>query len=292
MKSYNGCVFFVDMLGVSKLTLGEFQISENDYLPWAGECEFNGNSSLSFVLYKEFQNLIRTTARKHKLQIHLLSDNAFVWSKNTVRVVKCCAEFMQKAAIKGLLCRGGLGYGGIIEEISENNQILLGDAVTSAVKLEAKAKGMRVLMNQDIPSEVHSNNDIFSYRYQKYLFKPFVNPLDFETYDEFKWYMIPFRDLNRYSASCNLTNAEKISAAIERQRIVNSLVLSPKYSWNCLTKDGLIQVKTTIRFITESCKCEMPPNKHLSEHVDVRNAALLKQWNVIVSDVKNYAPPL
>lgn len=289
MKSYNGTVLFVDMLGVSKLTLGEFSISIDEYLPWGDSSNYRGNTSLSFALYKEFQELIGSLSRKHKLNIFLLSDNAFVWSKNTVKVVKFCAEFMQKATKLGLLCRGGMCYGGIIEDMNEGKQILLGDAVTGAVKLEGKAKGSRILINQELPLQAHQCNAKFSLKFQNHLFKPFTNYLDYEVYDEFKWYSVHFAYLIKPIRSFIHEQHEQLNATIEQQMLINALVLSPRFSWNCLTAEGRVHVKATIQFIGETHPFKIAPIKFLDEHVRSRSKPLLDRWNLISSDPKNYA---
>lgn len=142
----------------------------------------------------------------------------------------------------GILCRGGIAYGDIIEDNNTKlGQMLLGNAVSKAVKLEqAGAKGCRVLMNQEVPASLHDYDSSFlSKIYQ--LFQPFENPLDYQIYDEFKWY---------YSQSLKDLNTAKgiIQATIERLCLAAKLQYHPRFNWNVRTKEGYIHVKSSMRF--------------------------------------------
>lgn len=63
----------------------------------------------------------------------------------------------------GILCRGGLAYGEILESDDSNQMghFILGDAVTRAVELEGKAKGCRVLIDDELPSALYKFDKIF-----------------------------------------------------------------------------------------------------------------------------------
>lgn len=288
MKIYNGAVLFLDMLGVSALTLGKFEIKKEDYAPWGMENDFLGNSSLAYVMYKHFQDLIVDVACKYHVHTYLLSDNVFVWSDNVVSVVKFTAEFMQKALNTGLLCRGGLSFGQIIEEMNGNNQILLGDAVINAVMLEAKSKGSRVLTDDNIPVNVHRCEKYFANKFNNYLFAPIENPLDFTIFDELKWYIFPYSMLNFKTESFILTDEEKIEATIERMKLLNMLVLSPKFGWNCITPEGLMHIKASIKFIGQNDILNVRVDKILNEFVKKRDQSLLSKWDSKMSEPSNY----
>lgn len=288
MKSYNGAVLFLDMLGVSALTLGKFEIKKDDYAPWGIEEEFLGNKSLSYVIYKDFQTLIVDTAKKYNVQIYLLSDNAFVWSVNSISVIKFSAEFMQKALNIGLLCRGGLSYGEIIEEINGVNQILLGDAVTNAVKLEGKSKGSRILIDFNIPMNVYDVDNDFANKFNNHIFAPLENPINYEIYDEYKWYVFPYNMLNSKISSIVLMDGDKIEATKERMKLLNRLVLSPKFRWNCITQEGLVHIKASIRFVGQNDILQVHVHRILNEHVNKRDQSLLSDWDIQMSDQTNY----
>ena len=117
---------------------------------------------------------------------------------------------------------------------------------------------------------------------------PFENPLDYETYDEFKWYVFPYEMLNSTIISVAINDKEKFGATIWRMKLLDTLVLSPKFSWNDITQEGRIHIKASIRFIGQNDLLKISANKILSEHTNKRDSALLESWNSIMSDPKNY----
>ena len=171
-----------------------------------------------------------------------LSDCAFVWSENMKDVILSCHTIMWDCLQNGILCRGGIAYGDIIEDNNTNlGQMLLGNAVSKAVKLEqAGAKGCRVLMDQEVPAFLHDYDSSFlSKIYQ--LFQPFENPLDYQIYDEFKWYYSQsLKDLN--------TTIGIIQATVERLCLAAKLQYHPRFNWNVRSQEGNIHVKSSMRF--------------------------------------------
>lgn len=119
--------------------------------------------------------------------------------------------------------------------------MLLGNAVSKAVKLEqAGAKGCRVLMDQEVPVSLHDYDSSFCAEISQ-LFQPFENPLNYQIYDEFKWY---------YSQSLKDLNTSKgiIQATVERLCLAAKLQYHPKFNWNVRTPEGSIHVKSSMRF--------------------------------------------
>lgn len=105
---------------------------------------------------------------------------------------------------------------------------------------QAGAKGCRVLMDQEVPAFLHDYDSSFlSKIYQ--LFQPFENPLDYQIYDEFKWYYSQsLKDLN--------TTIGIIQATVERLCLAAKLQYHPRFNWNVRSQEGNIHVKSSMRF--------------------------------------------
>lgn len=159
---------------------------------------------------------------------------------------------MQKSIMNGLLCRGGLTFGEIIET-NENHilgRFIVGQAVTDAAHLEEIAKGSRVLINQNLPHSIWIENSENGDRISP-LFSPFTNPLDYQVYDEFKWYLVPFNVLPEKDIRI-LTKNERIEYTKQRLLLANMVRLSPWFNWNTKNDPGKIQLIATTRFIAEN----------------------------------------
>ena len=245
LKNLKGFVFYVDILGFTALTQDKIQLTEGDFNIWQVSKHFQtlGNQEFAANILILFRKILTNCQNKYpKVNFTQLSDCAFVWSDNMKDVILSCHTIMWDCLQNGILCRGGIAYGDIIEDHNSNlGQMLLGNAVSKAVKLEqVGAKGCRVLMDQEVPASLHNYDSSFCAEIYK-LFQPFENPLDYKIYDEFKWY---------YSQSLKNLNTTKgiIQATVERLCLAAKLQFHPKFNWNVRTPEGSIHVKSSMRF--------------------------------------------
>ena len=150
LKNLKGFVFYVDMLGFTALTQDKIQLTKDDFNIWQVSKYFQtlGNQEFAANILILFRKILTDCQNKYpKVNFTQLSDCAFVWSENMKDVILSCHTIMWDCLQNGILCRGGIAYGDIIEDNNTNlGQMLLGNAVSKAVKLEqAGAKGCRVL---------------------------------------------------------------------------------------------------------------------------------------------------
>ena len=243
MKEYSGAVFFVDILGVGALTQGKINITEDDFLAhrFSFKKDFSEHQFCAKLLVKFRRILTSVTEGKQKVKVAQLSDCAFIWSEDPHLVVNAAREIMWKAILAGMLCRGGLSYGQIVEPDKINTKLgmfICGGAVTDAVKLEEVGKGARVFIKPELVSELTA--------IQASAFTPRKNPIDCSVFDEFLWYKYPdhINQIHDNSARDNLTDIFKIIQAIALLRY------SPKFRWNVSSLQGKLQVASTIDIIS------------------------------------------
>ena len=143
-------------------------------------------------------------------------------------------------------------YGEIIETAQNDDlgRFILGQAVTAAVNLESIAKGARVMIDQEFPPHLWKFDKKIAEKINP-LFAPFTNPLDYTDYDEFKWYV--FSELSSSMKNLDFSSKqERIAHTKTRLKIANQVRCSPKFNWNSKSKEGLVQIKATINFISEN----------------------------------------
>lgn len=253
IKRTNGAVFFVDILGFGALTQNLIQLTNDDFSPWLDKYHQQyDNQVLAAAILAEFREVLTNINYKYEhVTISQLSDCAFVWSENIQEVILAANNIMSQCIDNGILCRGGLSYGEIIETAKESSlgRFILGKAVTEAVKLEGIAKGCRIMSSEEFPMHLYEQDRDFSNRIYP-LFQPFVNPLDYETYDEFKWYCAPFMTSQILQLPI-LGDPEKRNLTKERLKLAVKIRVHPKYNWNS-KKQGLVHVKASINFIAKS----------------------------------------
>ena len=159
ITKYEGAVFFVDILGMTALTNNLIALKKEDYSFWLDQYALeHTNQFLAASILADFRKiLIELDIEYEGVTVSQLSDCAFVWSKNITDIVLFASRFMSKSISAGLLCRGGMTYGEIIETNQEHKlgRFIVGKAVTDAAKLEGVAKGSRVLIDVDFPSNLN-----------------------------------------------------------------------------------------------------------------------------------------
>lgn len=253
INKINGAVFFVDILGFGALTQNKINLEDKDYSIWLDQysLDYDNQNLAASILAKFREILIKISDENPSVTISQLSDCAFVWSSNIKDVIIIANHIMSECISQGVLCRGGLSYGEIIET-QQNHKLgrfILGNAVTEAVKLEGIAKGCRIMVNQEFPHSLFSVDEKFSNCIYP-LFQPFINPLDFETYDEFKWYFVPF--MQKDFSLRNVEDKERATHTNSRIKLANKIRLDPRFSWNARNQQGKVHLKSSINFISES----------------------------------------
>ena len=258
-KKINGAVFFIDILGIGALTQNSLQLTDLDYEEWLKIHNVDySNQFFATALLSEFRNVLTKLSKKYtNVKIAQLSDCAFVWSEDISDIVLFSNNCMTELVKNGLLCRAGLAYGEIIETSENENhnlgKFIVGEAVTKAVKLESLSKGVRILIDEDLPHALYEQNSAFSRQIMP-LFQPFTNKIDYTTYDEFKWYLIP--NLNISTDLLSLKDTDKIFFTKERLKLASLLRFSSKFNWNVLTKQGFVHIKASIDFLS-ACDTEI-----------------------------------
>jgi len=290
INKYEGAVFFVDILGITALTNSKMNLTDEDYEPWLAKYSIEySDQFLAASILAEFRDiLIRMNDDFKDVTISQLSDCAFVWSKNITDIILFASKFMVDAIRKGILCRAGLTYGEIIETNQEHKlgRFIVGKAVTDAAKLERMSKGARILIDEEFPHNLWEQDKDFAERTIP-LFTPFTNPLDYNIYDEFKWYLCPdlTRDINNLSV---LSNDEQILLTKKRLKIANQVRCSPKYRWNSKSLEGLVQMRATINFISENKLLNILHNFDWSDVVSKRDDETVSNINRKIDNYHDY----
>jgi hypothetical protein len=247
MRQYKGGVFFVDVLGVSALTRKRVTLSESDYSAHGlSNPEHRTEHHLCANLLIKFRSVLNQIQKTRKqVKVAQLSDCAFLWSRDPLQLLNAAREFMWASTRKGLLSRGGIAYGDIIEPDKVNTSIgrfVLGEAATKAVEFEKLGKGCRIFSDVDLPSELSGR---YYYRHE-----PFIglkNPIDCSTVDEFRWFIFP--DEIRKGATLD-TNGEIVTTAL--MELVCMLCHSPQFGWNVASHQGAVQVASSVETLS-SC---------------------------------------
>lgn len=244
MKSYQGGVLFIDMLGFSALTKGQLTLGAVECEPWKVDPDgpFPHQLIAARILLAFRRALVRTKNAFKEVKVAQLSDSAFLWSKDVGALADAGRHLMHEAALMGLLCRGGLAIGGIHEPDKVNNSLgafIVGDAVTHAVALESKGKGMRIFTDQETarlvlkarPTEV---------------FNPLIDPLSGNTIDEWKWY-VPSQPLPQDRDSNKLVSGVRSLVGCH-----TTLRYSPKLSWSATTSEGRRQIACSVVAVSDA----------------------------------------
>jgi hypothetical protein len=249
-----GAVFFVDILGFSSLTQNEIKLKDQHYSPWLDKYhQKHDNQIMAAALLSEFREILLNIQNTFpSISISQLSDCAFVWSENVKDIILAANNIMSHCISNGIMCRGGMSYGEIIETTQSNSlgRFIVGKAVTDAAKLESIAKGCRIMITTEVPAALYRYDSAFNEKIYL-LFQPFTNPLDYLIYDEFKWYITPFMDDNVEDLRF-IDKNKKLDLIESRLLLAGIIRLHPKFYWNSLTPQGRLQLKASINFIAQA----------------------------------------
>jgi hypothetical protein len=246
LKQYKGAVFFVDLLGIGALTQKKIKLTEIDYVAFGLKIDQQSEQFFCAQLLIKFRSVLAKIKKENtKVNIAQLSDCAFVWSEDVASVVDAARKIMYLAIRSGILLRGGLAYGDIVEPNKINHRIghfILGEASTKAVKLESAGKGCRIFSDSELPSELTNS-------FSQYLFSPLKSPLDGAIVDEFKWYL-PEDYANLKSKS----NKQKREIMHDLLELISLLKYSENFNWNASTHEGALQLSLGIESISSITK--------------------------------------
>jgi len=246
MRQYQGAVFFVDMLGVGALTQNQVVLSEHDFKVWGlSSSPFSTANLFCGQLLTEFRSCLASISVSHKdVKVAQLSDCAYIWSENVVAVLDAARAFMWSCVSAGLLSRGGIAYGEIVEPSKINRSIghfILGGAVTRAVGLEKSGKGCRIFIDDIVyENSTTSLNSPFKHGAVNVL----KNPLDGSLVKEFCWY--------KTAGSTGDWQEEQYNAAKVIITLLTQLQYSPRFNWNEASHQGRIQLACSIDSISQS----------------------------------------
>jgi hypothetical protein len=245
MRQYQGAVFFVDMLGVGALTQNQVTLSNHDFSAWGLSLSSSPTANLFCGrLLTEFRSCLAAVSDSHQqVKIAQLSDCAYIWSESVEAVLDAARAFMWNSVSVGLLSRGGIAYGEIVEPNKINRaigQFILGSAVTRAVGLEKAGKGCRVFID-DVIHERSLSLHISPFEHGAV--KVLKNPLDGSVVKEFCWY--------KMAGSTGDSHLTLHSAAEKIITLVTRLQYSPRFGWNEVSQQGRIQLACSIDSISE-----------------------------------------
>lgn len=249
MRQYKGGVCFIDLLGIGALTRKQVSLSNADYIAHGiSKVQFHTEQRFCAILLMKFRKVLWAIQKTYpKVQVAQLSDSAFLWSEHPQSLANAVAACMWMCMGEGLLSRGGMAFGDIIEPDKVNSKIgrfVLGEAVTKAVQMEGAGKGCRIFSDVDLPSELSP----FLAQLHPEVFVGLKNPLDGSVTDEFRWYLIGEAGVRKRSQ-----NEDKRShAVLGLLKLICLLRYSPLYGWNASSPMGEVHIATSIESIS-SC---------------------------------------
>lgn len=244
MRSFQGAVLFIDMLGFSALTRGKLPLDKEELEPWKVDSNKESPHQLlaAKILISFRKVLMQIKHEFSKIKVAQLSDCAFLWSNDVGLIADAGRNLMHKAALMGLLCRGGLAFGNIIEPDKVNHSLgafIVGDAVTKAVSYEAMGKGMRIFTDSDAVHYILKNRPAEK-------FNELVNPLTGHIVDEWQWYA---------PNHSQLSGKNDTQLLDELNRIVSHhtmLRYSPKLAWSASTPEGRQHIACSIVAVSDA----------------------------------------
>lgn len=256
MRSYEGAVFFVDILGFSALTKGQVKgITSEDYAAWGiSNTECHANSFLAATILVEFRDVLHQLKKRYpNINVGQLSDGAFIWSDNVLMLLQAL-HFVMWTMIhdKGILCRGGVAYGEIVDVGNADYNLgafIVGDAVTRAVKNECRLKGPRVAMDVNFPDVLwgKKRKSVFISHYSADLYHPNVSEIDLAVVDEYRWYLCEDTELITVK---NLSYNDCVDLTIKRLQLSNVLRFHPRMGWNSRGAEGLLHLQAGMKSLT------------------------------------------
>jgi hypothetical protein len=252
MKQYKGAVFFVDMLGIGALTRKSVELCALDFETWgiSKESSFNEHVLCAKLLMK-FRSCLTKIKNKHKgVKVAQLSDCAFIWSEDHVAVALAAQDMMWASVGSGLLCRGGIAYGDIVEpnRVAESlGLFVLGEAATKAVEFEGRGKGCRVYTDDIFAHQLSLTSSATSFPIGTV--SELRNPLTGEVIDEFRWY------LRNTPGQNPMTLKSRHKGLL---RLISMLLGSPHFTWNASSSFGQVHLACSIESLSAATRVFYP----------------------------------
>lgn len=244
MRSFEGAVLFVDMLGFSALTRGKLVLGTEQCEPWKVDLkgDFPHQLLAAKILLAFRKALAQTKKAFEGVRVAQLSDCAFLWSTDVGAIVDAGRYLMHEAALMGLLCRGGLAFGDIHEPDRVNHSLgafIVGDAVTRAATYETVGKGMRVFTDPETAKRVMAVRPTEN-------FQPLSNPLTGDTFDEWRW-CAPSQSLR------SERNVKRLRKELERLVGCHTMLrYSPRLAWSVTTPEGCRQIACSVVAVSDA----------------------------------------
>lgn len=247
MDHYQGAVLYVDILGISDLTKKKATLTPQDYEAWGIRKQSEQNEHFFCAkLLVAFRACLMEIKKKHQsIQLTQLSDCAFIWSREPSAVALAAQDLMWALVRKGILCRGGIAYGDVIEPVkvaTSLGQFVLGEAVSKAVECEGKGKGCRLFTEPELVRTLTGTGPHCD-RVHVETFVGLVSPLNGETVDEFRWY------LQNLPGNSALDDQTKLLGLLE---LMSLLKHSPRFNWNETSEPGKLQLACSIASLSEA----------------------------------------
>jgi hypothetical protein len=242
LRTYEGAVLFVDILGIGALTTTTSRlVEEADFSAVEATVAEGDNQVYCAVLLSKFRKnlMVCQSAGRHAgLKVAQLSDSAFIWCEDAGAVVEAATTLFWLNLHNGIFARAGMAFGQIVEPEKTATSIgrfICGEAVTRAVGLEAAGKGARIFVDTDLPARRMSGVSVTA-------FQGLPNASDFRMIDEFLWFSVP--------------NFLPLSRDFERQqfsRLIGALGMmrySPMFRWNEASAQGRVHLGATLERVS------------------------------------------
>ncbi|MRK21951.1 hypothetical protein [Pseudomonas sp. JG-B] len=244
MRQYQGAVFFVDLLGIGALTRKKVPLEKLDYDAWALRPASRRTEHVFCAkLLTTFRTCLRKVQKRYgTLKIAQLSDCAFLWSTDASLVAKGASDLMWFSTTSGLLCRGGIASGEIVEPDRVDRTLgafVLGEAATKAVGLEQAGKGCRIFCDDGLVTHLSSEDGS---EFGSEVFGLLKNPMDCSIVDEFKWYL--------KTGPSQMTLDDREALMLEILELTSLLRHSPRFNWNSTSHEGRVHLACSIESIS------------------------------------------
>lgn len=228
---------------------------------------------LAAKILSEFRSVLGVTQKKYlAIQICQMSDCAFVWTedvKEFIPAVHCIMWNMIQN--KGILCRGGVSYGEIIEvdTIYKFGKTIVGDAATNAAKNESRLKGPRISMDANFPDAIWNafTDDLFIQSTANDLFYAITSEVDLSEENEYRWFLFD-DDYFIKTLGKPLSYSDCVELTKQRLKLADMIKFHPRMGWNTRSSDSMTHLraglfslsKNEIQGVLHSMESSVIPN--------------------------------
>lgn len=259
MTNKQSAVLYIDILGFSALTRGLVgEITDSDYQAYnLTTVEDKNCVVLAAKILSEFRNVLGDTQKKYpSIQICQMSDCAFVWTED-VKVFLPAVHYIMWNMIqnKGILCRGGVSYGEIIEvdTIYKFGKTIVGDAATNAAKNESRLKGPRISMDANFPDAIWDafTDDLFIQSTANDLFHAITSEVDLSEENEYRWFLFDDDYLIK-TLGKSLSFDDCVELTKQRLKLSNMVKFHPRMGWNTRSAEGMTHLRAGLLSLSKN----------------------------------------